>query len=188
MDMCVLKDRLISIVEGQLNGDLSYVDAKELGEVMDMAKDCAEIDKLCAEKAYYCAVTKAMHETDEADKYMNKYLPEYYDKKYYMGGKRMPLDYDRDYMRNMDIDNGRMYYTDPRHINGNRDGREGNSPMYRRTYMEMKDSNADATVKRQELENYLHELSNDVSDMMNGMDANERQIVKQKLTALANKI
>lgn len=50
----------IDIVEDQMSGDLSVVDAKELGEIVDCAKDCAEIIKYCAEADYYWHVTDAM--------------------------------------------------------------------------------------------------------------------------------
>lgn len=76
--VCAIKDRAIGIVEGQINGDISSVDAKELGEVADIAKDMAEVMKLCAESEYYHKITEAMDKnSDEYNKmYMDKYLPE----------------------------------------------------------------------------------------------------------------
>ena len=55
--MKTMKTTLMNCVQGQL-GDLSSVDAKELGEVIDIIKD---ID----ESIYYSTVTKAMKEYDD---------------------------------------------------------------------------------------------------------------------------
>lgn len=44
-----MKDQLVSCTQGQL-GDLSKVDAHELGEAMDMIKDLSEA-------IYYCTIT-----------------------------------------------------------------------------------------------------------------------------------
>lgn len=81
-----LKDRIIMMVEGQLCGDLSSVDAQELGEVMDMAKDCAELKKYCAEADYYHEITEAMKKNKDPENayYMDKYAPE--TMRYYAGG------------------------------------------------------------------------------------------------------
>ena len=47
-----IEESLIASVQGQM-GDLSRVDAKELGEVVDMIKDIEEA-------IYYCTITEAM--------------------------------------------------------------------------------------------------------------------------------
>lgn len=52
-----MKDTLINCVEAQL-GDLSSVDAKELGEAVDMIKDFSEA-------IYYCTIVKSMEENKE---------------------------------------------------------------------------------------------------------------------------
>jgi len=47
-----MKEQLMSCVQGQL-GDISKVDAHELGEAVDMIKDLAEA-------IYYCTITDSM--------------------------------------------------------------------------------------------------------------------------------
>ncbi len=86
--VCTIKDRALSLVDMQLNGNVENVDAKELGEVADIAKDMAEIMKLCAEAEYYHDITEAMDKNSDAENkmYMNQYLPE---TRYY-GGKGIP--------------------------------------------------------------------------------------------------
>ena len=126
-----IKETLMGCIESQL-GHLESVDAKELGEVVDMVKDLEEA-------MYYCTVTKAM-EGKEKEKMGDTY--HYYTE-----------------YRDMDRPNGRMYYSEPSGSNmgafaGNtdmsrsymewdypvmRDKREGRSYMSRKTYMEAKE-------------------------------------------------
>lgn len=61
-DICELKTRLIDMVKAQLTKGIEGIDAKELGEVMDMIKDLSEAEKCCHEAAYYEKVAKAMDE------------------------------------------------------------------------------------------------------------------------------
>jgi hypothetical protein len=53
-----MKDCLMSCVQSQVSGNLHNVDAKELGEAIDMIKDLSEA-------IYYCTITKSMEETDK---------------------------------------------------------------------------------------------------------------------------
>mgnify|MGYP000618655320 FL=1 len=55
-----MKDTLVAQVQAQL-GNLQEVDAKELGEVVDMIKDLEEA-------MYYCSIVKAMEGKDKQDK------------------------------------------------------------------------------------------------------------------------
>lgn len=52
-----IEEELLETVEGHLP-HLDLIDAKEMGEVIDMIKDIEEA-------IYYCTVTKAMHEGKE---------------------------------------------------------------------------------------------------------------------------
>lgn len=97
-----IKNALIASVEGQL-GNLQEVDAKELGEVVDMIKDFEEA-------MYYHCITKAMEKQEEEEK-----LEEKLGRKFYTPSRMMYTPYDRD----MDRDIGRMYYPgQPRRANG----------------------------------------------------------------------
>jgi hypothetical protein len=134
-----IKDQLLSQVEGQM-GDLRCVDAKELGEVIDMIKDLAET-------MYYCSVTEAMGDAKENEEkrntyyYMEKYLP------YYPYGER-----------ENDYGHGRMYYGSNYSPSGSshsgshyyeemypmmHDEREGRAGAKRKMYMESKEMNHD---------------------------------------------
>ena len=174
--MKMMKTTLMNCVQGQI-GDLTSVDAKELGEAVDMIKDLSEA-------IYYCTITESM---EKSDKEKEKYYPV-------------------DYYRDMDKPYGYMYYTDSHgvsHPSANmstgsqgtrnypieiRDYREGRSPMTRKTYMERKMHGGGKEVQVQELEKYMHELTNDIMEMLDGASAEEKQILKNKISALATKI
>ena len=55
-----------------------------------------------------------------------------------------------------------------------RDYREGRSPMTRKTYMERKMHGGGKEVQVQELEKYMHELTNDIMEMLEGASAEEK--------------
>lgn len=159
----------------QLKHNMDKVDTKELGEVIDMIKDTAEA-------CYYCSVVKAMEEADEEAK-RNYYTPYYPDMKKH----RVEPDWD-----------DRMYadYRDPKHhipyYDYNepvaRDLREGRSPMTRRMYMEAKEQHQGKEVQLQELEKYMGELSQDVTEMIADASTEEKQMLHKKLASLTNKI
>ena len=174
--MKMMKHTLMNCVQGQM-GDLTSVDAKELSEAVDMIKDLSEA-------IYYCTITESM---EKGDKEKEKYYPV-------------------DYYRDMDKPYGYMYYTDSHgvsHPSANmstgsqgtrnypieiRDYREGRSPMTRKTYMERKMHGGGKEVQVQELEKYMHELTNDIMEMLDGASVEEKQMLQKKISALATKI
>ena len=168
-----MKEQLISCVQGQL-GDLSKVNAKELGEAVDMIKDLAEA-------IYYCTITDSMEKSD--DKEQMKTNINYYTTPYY----KMSPDYrSGDYMYYPNSSAGVNYYTEMPNIN--RDPREGRSPMRRRMYMEGKETHNDPNSQLRELEAYLQELSTDITEMIKDASPEERATLHQKMTMLASKI
>lgn len=191
-----VKDTLLCAVESQI-GDLKNVDAKELGEVVDMVKDMEEA-------MYYCSITKAMKKQEEEEKH-SKYI--------------YPMPSYHEY-RDMDKDHGRMYYDGrgmdyrggirrqegkdtwdrgwdedyrdserggkyPMEI---RDAREGKSPISRKNYMESKELHKGTPTQMKELEKYLQELSQDITEMIADASPEEKTVLQQKLSILASKI
>ena len=170
-----MKERLMSCVEGQMN-DLSNADAEELGEVVDMIKDLEET-------IYYCTVVEAMEKKEEEPKREMMYYPVMYyndgwnntrgnENKYYYGDA---------YTRGM-RDYANVY---PREMRDYREGRSGNS---RRMYMESKEMHEGKEKQMVELEKYMKELTEDIMEMINDAAPEEKQILSQKLTTLAEKI
>lgn len=192
-----MKETLTSIVENQvMGGDLTRVDAKELGEVVDMVKDLAEA-------IYYCTVTEAMEDHSKGKEeyhhyYTERYIPELY----------YPRKYDMMYTeRDMDRDYGRMYYTGGGSSGGNsnsgggtrgfyepmypmmdRDYREGRSGGSRKTYMEAKETHQDKAIQMKELDKYIHELGDDITEMIQDASPEEKAMLQQKISTLATKI
>lgn len=190
----IMKEQLMAQVQGQM-GNLANVDAKEMGEVIDMIKDLAEA-------TYYCSVTKVMEEAEEEKKHQPQ--PMYY---------TPYLPYEKSYMynpyRDMDIENGRMYYGGNSGNGGNsngsmgggtrqyseesypmmvRDYREGRSPKMRKNYMESKELHKDKASTMKDLENYMKELSTDITEMIQEATPEEKQVLKQKMTTLLGMI
>ena len=105
----------------------------------------------------------------------------------------MYREHDPEYYRDMDRREGKMYYTEPITMSGIRDHREGKSGISRRTYMEAKEMHRgntpdDKQHKMKELENYMGELSSDITEMINDASAEEKSLLKTKLQTLAQKI
>ena len=182
-----MKDTLVCAVEMQLC-DLSEVDTKELGEAIDMIKDLEEA-------IYYCTVTEAMQGNKAEMEWEMKKGDHHQEEKsgdsrmYYGGGYPMM------YADNGSISstsgsrssngghNGSNYYDEPY-----RDEREGRSYNSRRMYMEAKDMKRDKATQLRELEKYMQELSQDITEMIADASPEEKAYLEKKITALASKI
>ena len=179
-----MKDSLICVVENQLC-NLNEVDTEELGEAIDMIKDLEEA-------IYYCTVTEAMNNPKKEHSWEMKKSDHHQkpedDRMYYRG---YPMYYaDNGHVNsgngtsNTNSSNGRNYYDDPME----RDEREGRSPMSRRMYMEAKHTGKDKVTQLRELEKYMQELSQDITEMIADASPEEKQYLEKKITALASKI
>lgn len=190
----MVKETLMNTLQSQM-GNLQNVDAKELGEVVDMVKDLEEA-------IYYCTITKAMEGQDKEGQHKEVERHYYTERPYYP-----PMDYN---YRNMyyggngsnggnsgrSSGNGEgmsrdMYYTDGVAMNEagmEKDRREGRSGMSRRTYMEAKDMKKGQAMQMKELEHYIQELSNDLTEMIGDATAEEKNLLKQHLKTISEKI
>lgn len=175
-----IKSTLIAQVQTQM-GNLECVHTKELGEVIDMIKDLEEA-------IYYCTITKAMDSKENEQP-----TTELRNNTYYYTEKMYPPYYD--YYRDMDRGHGKMYYdgsstssTETSYAMGARDSREGSSPISRKNYMETKQMHGDKANQMHELENYLQELSSDITEMVEDSSPEEKQLMQSKLMNLASKI
>lgn len=169
-----MKQTLMSQAQSQM-GNLQQVDAKELGEVVDMIKDLEEA-------IYYCTIVEAM-EKDSKEKEVEYYT------------ERRDMDYPRGRMYySGSSDNGygsrnyrepwQYYYTERPMDFSIRDPREGRSPMQRRMYMEAHGQNE----KMVELEKYMQELTGDIMEMIKEATPEEKKMLQQKISTLATKI
>lgn len=195
-----IQECLASAAEAQIY-DLENVDAQELGEVIDIIKDIEET-------IYYCTVTKAM---EESEKYkgeeMMYYTPMYRETRERNGGQG--YDMSRMYYggtaggSNGSSSSGRYSSSSSNGSNSSRsnsqyserefpgafqDMREGRSPRSRRMYMEAKETKQDKATQMKELEHYMQELAQDVTEMIEGSSPEERQYLSKKISALATKL
>ena len=190
----IMKETLMSAAQSQM-GNLAATDTKELGEVIDMIKDLEEA-------IYYCSITESMKEHKEEEKYLKHYQERY------LPIPMMNEMYQRDMDRN---DWGRMYYPgrvieskDGSMNRGNsryytekdwdmypinmRDSREGKSPLSRKSYMEAKELHQGKEIQMKELDKYIQELGHDITEMIQDASPEEKQMLQQKISALATKI
>ena len=180
-----IKSQLIAQVQTQM-GDLKKVDAKELGEVIDMIKDIAQTE-------YYCKVYEAMEKPQEESKETNNY---YYTEKYLppKSGERMYYpDSDGEpkmYSSRYGHEPGRSeeYYEREYPLQYLRDEREGRSPIKRKMYMETKATNPDSSKALKALESYMQDLTADMTEMLEKATPEEKAVVQKKINTLAVKI
>lgn len=89
------------------------------------------------------------------------------------------------------MNSGSSYYSD-----GRRDGRgrnEGRSGRSRSYYMDTKEQTTgnsvhDNNAKMQSLEHYTKELSEDITEMIQNSSEQEKNLLRQKLKMMADKI
>ena len=190
-------EKLSEAAKCEIDKGIECIDTEEMGKVIDMIKDLAKAE-------YYAKISKAMDEAEygiEYDEHGAYDEPRYYrgqprDSKgrYMRRGYEMTPEmyhkYPAEYYRDMDKEHGRMYYTEtsPMHSEMARDGREGHSGMSRRTYMESKEMGKDKGEKMRELENYMKDLSEDVTQMIHDASPEEKSMLKQKMQVLMQKI
>ena len=203
MDMLKnMKETLMACAQSQMS-HLDSVDAKELGEVIDMIKDLEEA-------IYYCTITKAMEEKEEGKgEGKEKEYHHYYTEKYMYP----PMRYEDDIMY-YDGSGAISYASNGRggggrgSSGGQGGGRSGGnsggsgssggsryySPEYLynmdgpRMYTESKAMHQPKATSIKELERYLHELSSDITEMVEEASPEEKQALKKKMTELAEKI
>lgn len=202
-----IKQCLVSAVQTQL-GDLKKTDAKELGEVIDMIKDLEEA-------MYYCSITEAMEKSAEEKQQSNMNVNYYMEPMYYKGQARDSMGrYISDGRRRYEEP---MYYNNNSNSQGSnsqssdtrnyvpymeyapymmqdenwRDNHmyNGRSGMSRRMYMEGKQYHSnDDQQSMKELEHYIKDLGEDLTDMIKESTPEEKQVLSTKLQQLATKI
>jgi hypothetical protein len=192
----------------ELEKGVENVDTSEMGQVVDMIKDLAEAE-------YHSIISKAMKKADEEEEEYDKELlrslkaeygeesgRRYYDQYRYANGRFAPKGkgtYRRGYeeppymhmypeaehMRDMDRDYGKMYYTEPMS--------ESNYDRAKRNYTETKEMHKantpeDKEHKMKSLDSYTKELASDITGMVADMSAEEKNLLRTKLSTLVSKI
>ena len=191
------------------------------GQNLDDLKDFTEIAKniACFDKDY--RIVEAMEKSEDNEGIMRmleqyEYYPDrrYYDHYRYANGRfapkgkgtyrrgyeeppyyHMPINYnDPEYMRDMDKEIERMYYTEP-NVSGNNTSHMSESGYDRakRNYTETKEMHKNNTPEDKEhkmkaLDGYIKELGGDITQLIGDMTAEERNLMRTKLSTLVSKL
>lgn len=191
-----MKECLVSVVEEQIYGDLNQISAEELGEVVDMIKDLSEA-------IYYCTITEAMEKNEKEDMEKMKetmYYPrssmystypvEYFDPRH-RETMYAPTNAGNSYSSSGSMYSDKIHYPNSTtHVyrdGSMKDPYEGKSGEYRKMYMEGKGVK-DKTRQMQELDHYMQELAQDVTEMIQDASPEEKTLLQQKLSTLITKI
>lgn len=191
------------------------------GQNLDDLKDFTEIAKniACFDKDYRIVEAMEKSEDNEGIMRMLEQYEDYPDRRYYdhyrysngrfaPKGKgtyrrgyeeppyyHMPINYnDPEYMRDMDKEVGRMYYTEP-NVSGNNTSHMSESGYDRakRNYTETKEMHKantpeDKEHKMKALDGYIKELGGDITQLIGDMTAEERNLMRTKLSTLVSKL
>ena len=198
----------------ELDKGVENVNTEEMGEAVDMIKDLCEAEY---KAVIVKSMKKADEEEEEYNKELLRALKDeygeeggrrYYDEYRYANGRfapkgreirrgyteppyyHMPLNYnDMEYMRDMDKSRGKMYYSEPiaPHVS------ESNYDRAKRHYTETKEMHKGASTEDKEhkmkaLDMYIRELSGDISELLNDMTPDERNLLRTKMSNLASKL
>ena len=203
-------EKLESAVSAEFAKGLECVNTDEMGKVIDMIKDCTE-------SLYYYSIFEAMKKSEEEKeleelaekKYFNhdnimythhsspsvEQILRDYDEmspaKKYEIRERISKRFYPPYAENTwtkyhdDVDTDIMSMR--------RDNKEGTSGVQRKAYVEMKekyraDTPENKRMRTTELEKYLQELSSDITNMISDASVEEKNLLKQKLSILQQKI
>lgn len=208
MRMHDMIEKLSECAKCEIDKGIENIDPCEMGQVTDMMKDLAEA-------MYYRTLMKSMEESS-ADETMEMFERlgdgrRFYDNYRYSNGRFAPkgrgtrrgydeppyfhmtpemyrgMEHDRDIDRNY----GRMYYTEPETSGMNMT--ESGYDKAKRHYTETKEMHKANTAEDKEhkmksLENYMKELSGDITELLTDMTAEERTMLKSKLSTLVSKM
>lgn len=198
----------------ELDKGVENVNTEEMGEAVDMIKDLCEAEY---KAVIVKSMKKADEEEEEYNKELLRALKDeygeeggrrYYDEYRYANGRfaskgrgirrgyteppyyHMPVNYnDMEYMRDMDKSRGKMYYSEPiaPHVS------ESNYDRAKRHYTETKEMHKGASTEDKEhkmkaLDMYIRELSGDISELLNDMTPDERNLLRTKMSNLASKL
>lgn len=208
MRMHDMIEKLSECAKCEIDKGIENIDSCEMGQVTDMMKDLAEA-------MYYRTLMKAMEESS-ADETMEMFERfgdgrRFYDNYRYSNGRFAPKGrgtrrgYDEppyfhmtpemyrgmEHDRNIDRNYGRMYYTEPATSSMNMT--ESGYDKAKRHYTETKEMHKANTAEDKEhkmksLENYMKELSSDITELLADMTAEERTMLKSKLSTLVSKM
>ena len=192
----------------ELDKGIENVNVEEMSEAVDMIKDLCEAE-------YRAVIVKSMKKADEEEEEYNKELlrslkteygeesgRRFYDHYRYANGRFAPKGHgtyrrgyeeppyyhmypEAEHMRDMDRDYGKMYYTEPMPESG--------YDRAKRNYTETKEMHKantpeDKEHKMKALDGYIKELGGDITQLIGDMTAEEKNLLRSKMSTLVSKI
>lgn len=187
---------------------IENVNVEEMSEAVDMIKDLCEAE-------YRAVIVKSMKKADEEEEEYDRELlrtlkaeygeesgRRFYDHYRYANGRFAPKGHgtyrrgyeeppymhmypEAEHMRDMDRDCGKMYYTEPMSESG--------YDRAKRNYTETKEMHKantpeDKEHKMKALDGYIKELGGDITQLIGDMTAEERNLMRTKLSTLVSKL
>lgn len=208
-------EKLTKCAEMEFEKGVENIDTKEMGDVVDIIKDLAEAMYyrtlvVAMEDSEYGEDYDEYGPMDDgrrgyrgqprsktSGRYMsrgdgrrsNRCRRGYDEMGDYEMTPEMYEKYPAEYYRDMDRQDGRMYYTDMSMNTGMRDAKEGRSGMSRKTYMETKQMHANDTqdgknIKARKLDEFFGDLYEDMKEMAHDMSNEEKTVWKQRVAKL----
>ena len=205
-------EKLTECAKCELDKGIESIDTNEMGAVADIIKDLCEaeyyakISKAMEEAEYgedydyMGAYDRKGYRGQPRDSRGRFTSRRGYEKPIMIHDEHME---DMEHMRDMERPYGRMYYSSgsSRGSYSGASGSDGNTMSYtesrydraRRGYEQVKEMNKGNSVeekqhKMKSLEEYAKELTEDVTDMVKDMSAEEKNMLRSKLQTLAQKI
>lgn len=232
-DLKTMCETMQTALKEQFAKGLKNVDTQEMYKAADIFKDLTEAKKNIVEACYKTYILEAMEKSEAEGEYEDG---EDEEKRFYRGrsartgrfvsrgrGGRMGYDeqhpymdflerYPREYYRNMDMNGGKMYYSDGNNENGGSESTRSYNDGYNRGYEDGMNNRSESRVERtrrgyheaqamhskesqegkdkrlSELNKYMDELAEDMKVMIKDMSNEERTMLKTKITKLGNLI
>lgn len=210
-DIAKICDMLTRSLQNHLDGGIDKANTQETGAVVDMIKDLAIAKEKAIKGLYYAEILEAMQGKEYGEEY-DEDGPRYYRGRSQTTGRFMHRPYtEPGDMIKVSRDGEKMYYTEAGthnrrsyedHARGYEEGQargyeeghergytEGrNSSRYEKARRGYEDAGRDKEKRTASLNEYLHTITDDLTKMIEEMDTNEKQILRNKLQAIQNKI
>lgn len=183
-------ERLTSMLENHLNDDILSADTEEVGKVIDMIKDLGEAKEKAVKALYYEQIMEAMLESEYGEDY------DVYGRRGYRGrskttGRYMHRAYEEmmpeDVEREIEMRNGRMYYTEMEEDTGIMHEPSGRIEKARKGYEEAKEAkHKEESIRK--LNEMVSAVTNEIKPLIPAMDVTEKSILRNGLQAIQNMI
>ena len=222
-DLKSMCETMQTALKEQFAKGIKNVDTAEMYKAVDIFKDLTEAKKNVVEACYKSYILEAM-EKSEAEEDGEDGDEE---KRFYRGrsattgryvsrGRRGYVDhmnrYPIEYYRDMDVNGGKMYYSDGDNADGGSESTRSYNDGYNRGYEDGMNNRSESRVERtrrgyheaqamhsketqegkdrrlSELNKYMDELADDMKGLIKDMSNEERTMLKTKITKLGNLI